>query len=57
MEPQNTQNTQNGVARRGPPQQRYKTPVIPAKAGTQSQLRMVPVAAVHLGPGFRRDDA
>jgi hypothetical protein len=39
------------------PQQRYKTPVIPAKAGTQSQLRMVPVAAVHLGPGFRRDDA
>jgi len=40
------------------PQRRYKIHVIPAKAGTQSlPLRMVPVAAVHLGPGFRRDDA
>jgi hypothetical protein len=38
------------------PQRRDKIHVIPAKAGTQGQLRMVPVAAVHLGPGVRRDD-
>ena len=29
----------------------------PALAKARGQVRMVPFAAVHLGPGFRRDDA